>query len=82
MNTTPRYRVKLSPKTLLRAQEEITHWLVENPDGSIPLGGKLENSELACALVNLGIAKHLPDTNSIALKSADKARQWLASLTG
>ena len=58
------------------AQRHAVQWLINHPRDFIPLGDDLENCELACSLVTLGVAELL-DGNRICLKSATKARQWL-----
>ncbi len=60
------------------AQRHAVQWLIDHPRESIPLGDDLDNCELACSLVNLGIAK-LDEGNRISLKSAAKARQFIGA---
>ena len=62
------------------AQRHAVQWLIDHPAEDIALGDDLENCELACALVNLGIAELL-DGNRICLKSAMLAREWIEART-
>ena len=66
------------------AQRHIVQWLLDNPGETVPLGSRLEDCELACALVNLRIARVAFDedtgmANAITLRSAERAKQFLGA---
>ena len=60
-----------------RAQIYLVQWLRDNPSETVPLGTSYQQCELACALVNLGIAKLVNNGAAIMLKSENAANQYL-----
>lgn len=60
-----------------KASRHVALFMLENPAEVVPLGSRLADCELACSLVNLGIAEHLAEANVIRLRSASRARQFL-----
>ena len=59
----------------MQTQTYVTEWLLDHPGQKLLIGGTNRSCELACALVNLGIAEI--EGNHIKLLSPVRARQFL-----